>query len=455
MDEVLPDLNNVARHIRPFVVVTWAWRRAKQLADAQGRKKINIDALRDFVDRIEVIYAWSQFLANPNADLPGRRVLNNLLGARTWTFGGSAWRKRRDDREYSTALTAPINYGPGLKTLGWLRPHYQFANVLIPTAETQPALDAFEALIEDRLDHPAFSRFGSVEVRSKEAARWSKAWSLEKTTRAERVLAAEMLFGSAAPLQRRKGGALMIAAANHTGTTEKAGVTLAMAGLPSKFRPPAELRESQIAWRRVQVRQLFRLALEGLFYWILFTLEEGPKTIDALVNEAIGQLGGGQGKMPRWLESMYPAATGPTLLIDQVQEALGAYPASDLLPCIFAAISFCLREAPDHGQDFERVDRLPLYRAKQEVASLFNATGNEFVRHVIEAWILAQHAYWSVGRGLADARSRGKLLLRLKVILDEGGWTLTPGASRGSPPVPTADRLETALNLATECRLLP
>src|SRR5262249_25092302 len=28
MDQVLPGLNNVARHIRPFMVVTWAWRRA-------------------------------------------------------------------------------------------------------------------------------------------------------------------------------------------------------------------------------------------------------------------------------------------------------------------------------------------------------------------------------------------------------------------------------------------
>jgi hypothetical protein len=32
MDLVFPGLNNVARHIRPFVVVTWAWRRANQLA---------------------------------------------------------------------------------------------------------------------------------------------------------------------------------------------------------------------------------------------------------------------------------------------------------------------------------------------------------------------------------------------------------------------------------------
>ena len=28
MDRVLPGINNVGRHLRPFVVTTWAWRRA-------------------------------------------------------------------------------------------------------------------------------------------------------------------------------------------------------------------------------------------------------------------------------------------------------------------------------------------------------------------------------------------------------------------------------------------
>ena len=72
MDQVFPGLNNVARHIRPFVLVAWAWRRANQLAKSQGTKNILLDHLQDFVDRIEVIYVWSQFLRTPDADLPGR-----------------------------------------------------------------------------------------------------------------------------------------------------------------------------------------------------------------------------------------------------------------------------------------------------------------------------------------------------------------------------------------------
>ena len=100
MDQVIPGLNNVARHIRPFVVVTWAWRRAQQLAKARGADEVLVDELRDFVDRIEVIYAWSQFLRNPDADLPGRQVLAPLLRSDRWFFGGNAWRKRRAGRPY-------------------------------------------------------------------------------------------------------------------------------------------------------------------------------------------------------------------------------------------------------------------------------------------------------------------------------------------------------------------
>lgn len=92
MDLVFPGLNNVARHIRPFVVATWAWRRPNQLAQNQGKRTVPVDQLLDFVDRIDVTYVWSQFLSDSSADLPGQRVLINLLQADEWTFSGAAWR---------------------------------------------------------------------------------------------------------------------------------------------------------------------------------------------------------------------------------------------------------------------------------------------------------------------------------------------------------------------------
>src|SRR5262249_35840321 len=144
MDEVLPGLNNVARHIRPFVVVAWAWRRAYRIAQSQKLKTIGVDVLQDFVDRIEVIYVWSHLLRHPDVDLPRRLVLSSLLKKDQYTFGGGAWKMRKDVRRNSTALSAPINYGPGLKMLGWVERHPTYPDVLVPTAAAVPALDAFE-----------------------------------------------------------------------------------------------------------------------------------------------------------------------------------------------------------------------------------------------------------------------------------------------------------------------
>ena len=457
MDQVFPGLNNVARHIRPFVVVAWAWRRANQLAKDRGSDKIPVDHLQDFVDRIEVIYVWSQFLRNPEADLPGRQVLGNLLQAKEWPFGGSAWRQRREIRRYSTALTAPINYGPALKMLGWVKTHHKYSEILIPTAAASPALDAFEAKIADHLGHPAFNKFGSVVVTGKEARKWSEAWALEGVTKAEAHAMTEMLFGAGAPICRQMGGELMFAAAKHVSTINADLLRGTMAGPPSAFTPPAHLVGTWQAWRRIQVRQLFRLSLEALFYWTLVSLEGKPKGTDALVDEFLGQASSlpKRTSARKWLGAALSSATGPTELMKKIEEALNVPSVPVLAPSIAAGLAFCLADASQQEShfDFERPDRLPSFRARNEARAREEGSIKDFVRHVFESWVLAQHVYWSVGRGLADARAQGKTLLRLRIMLDEGGWTLAPGASHGSTPVPTPDRLRTMVSLARECGL--
>src|SRR5688572_21746127 len=94
MDLVIPNLNNVCRHVRPFVVVAWAWRRVVRLVEASGRGGESSEAMRDFVDRVEAIFAWSQFLRPVVADLPGRQALAFLLGREEFEFGGEAWQRR-------------------------------------------------------------------------------------------------------------------------------------------------------------------------------------------------------------------------------------------------------------------------------------------------------------------------------------------------------------------------
>jgi len=456
MDEVFPGLNNVARHIRPFVVVAWAWRRANQLAQALGVNVIKQGQLEDFVDRIEVLYVLSQVLRKKDADLPGRQYLAPWLKEAEFKFGGAKWHQRRKERRYSTALSAPINYGPGLKMLGWVSPHPQYPGVMIPNPAATPALDALEAQIADVLGHEAFSTFGPVSVTRNEAQLWADLWPLDGITDAEAQVMGELLLGSSAPVCRRLAGQLMLSAAAHVKSANAGRLRAAMAGSPSDFAPREHLLEIRDAWRRVQVRQLFRLSLEALFHWTTLTLGGPPRSIDSLVSGFLDQV-------PRparitnareWVQSLSPSNAGPTELMARIQQALAVPTDGDLPHSIAAGLGFCLMEVPHGESNPEQPERLPLSRARKEAAARGGDTVDEFMRHILESWMLAQHAYWSVGRGLADARARGRMLLRLRIILDEGGWTLTPGAPLGSLPQPTPDRLQTAITLAAECGLL-
>lgn len=454
MDEVFPGLNNVARHIRPFVVVAWAWRRGLQRAQALGLKIIKQGELQDFVDRIEVLYVLSQVLRDKEVDLPGRQYLAPWLQETEFRFGGAKWKKRREEREYSTALSAPINYGPGLKSLRWVMPHPEYAGIMIANPAASAALDALEAQLEPVLDHEVFSAFGAVAVAKEEAKDWADLWALDDVTEAEATVMGELLIGAAAPPGRRLGGQLMLAAAAHESSTDTARLRAAMAGPPSGFMPPQDLLTIRAAWRRVQVRQLFRLSLETLFYWTMLNLEGPPRSIDALVSDFLAQLPAfGSLDAGTWIAALCPAGAGPTELMTRIQEAFEESMRGDLPHRIATGLAFCLTEMSEGESQPEQPERLPLARARKEVAARARTSVPEFMRHVLEAWVLAQHGYWSVGRGLADARARGKVLLRLRIILDEGGWTLTPGAPVGAPPQPTPDRLHTAITLASECGL--
>ena len=452
MDEVLRGLNNVARHVRPFVVVTWAWRRALQLAKGTDARSTE---LQDFVDRIEVLYVLSQIVLDKTADLPGSQYLARWLDEPELTFGGPKWKKRRTERAGSTALSAPVNYGPGLKMLGWLGPHPNRPGILLPAPEVSPALESLEVALRPVLKRAAFSTLGSVTVKRKELKRWGELWALNAVTRAEADVMSKLLIGANAPLSRRLGMDLMFAASSHTKKTDPAVLRAAMAGPPAKFAPRrGELLETREKWRRLQMRQLFRLSLESLFYWMMLNLEGPPRSIETLVGAFLKLLPPrGNLKAGNWMHRQAPADLGPTELMERIREACLAANQRDLARDITLGLALCLKEAEASDPRPQQPERLPLARAQKEVAARAQDSIPEMMRHVMESWVLAQHAYWAVHRGLADARAGGRTLLRLRIILDEGGWTLTPGAPLREAPRPTPDRLETAITLAKECRL--
>ena len=142
----------------------------------------------------------------------------------------------------------------------------------------------------------------------------------------------------------------------------------------------------------------------------------------------------------------------PVEVLTAIRSALRSR--EELAAAIIAGLRHSLQEAPTEALDFETFDRLPLARARKDAECWRDLTPREFFIRALETWIMAQHTYWCVNRGLSDARGRGKTILRLRVVMDEGGWTQTPGTTLGNPPEPTPDRLDSAISLLGECQKL-
>jgi len=451
MDRVFPSINNVARHARPYVLMAWAWRRVRHILERGKHTGATDQAMRDFVDRIEALYAWSQFLNDRNTDLPGGQAMRELLDADGYEFGGPDWLIRRDVRRYSTGLISPLNYGPTLQTMGWLARADQGVGVFRTPTTLDPLLDEFEALMADELEHPVFCSFDPVMVARSDAQRWGKLWELSEPLESERVGMLARLGGDLAPKERRAGVELVRAAIADRGNeqAELGAVRARMADLPEVWAA-GEAPAAAAEWRTVQVRQAFRLALEALFYWTVDTLTDRPLHSGPLADRFLEDLG--PANLPEtsgeWLLREVER-DNPTVHLNRLQTALRAK--SGVADAIISALRHSLREAPDKAAEFEAPDRLPLAWAARDARGWASLTPREFLIRVLENWIMAQHTYWSVGRGLADARSRGKTILRLRIVMDEGGWTQTPGAVLGSAPEATPDRLETVVSLLKEC----
>lgn len=457
MDKVLPGLNNVAEMLRPFVLMTWAWRRVRVIIERDKLGGATDEDMRDFVDRIEAIYAWSQFLNDPGARLPGGQALQGLLyGAEdSYHFGGTEWTNRRDLRRTSTGLISPLNYGPGLRMMGWLVPAGP-PGVFQPNTELDAVLDEFEKGFSNILEHPAFDKLGPVTVDREEARGWGELWALSDLTSAERAAGFERLAGQQADKFRREGLELIQIAAQQVADAEDIdelveAIRELMAAPAQSWLAASELTDRALAWRRVQVRQLFRLALEATFSWALQQLVDGPQTTDMLADRfATGNDALTFERANEWL--LGEEEDNPVPLLYELTDALATRDWQNAPPAIAKALRFCLSSASLDGLDpAEPRERLSLCRAVEEFESWSDCSPAQLIGKILEIWVIAQHTYWCVGRGLADARGNAKTLLRLRVVMDEGGWSLTPGALVGAPPVATPDRLKTAYSLLQEC----
>ncbi|KAA5803570.1 septum formation inhibitor-activating ATPase [Alkalicaulis satelles] len=452
MDQVFPGLNNTARHIRPYIVVTWAWRQAAEIARKSGARTISVDLLKDFISRIEVIFAWSQFLANPETDLPGRDVLAHLLNSDSFCFAGAGWDRLRDSRTYSTALTAPINYGPSLKGLRWVVANPENTSILLPVDQENGYLADFEDALRPALEHPALSTFGPVAVAADDVRQWSKLWPMASLSTAEQQAARTRVFGEMASPPRRAAFELMKAAYQRSTSKNISEIRTMMADPGIWTSLSVDGQSAGRAWAEVQVRQLFRLAIEGLFYWMTRWIDGKPIDTSGVAEKFVRLTESRTSRASDWISGFAFPSTGVVTCLEQLDEALSGE--LDAMPqAILAGLATAISQAPDEAHSFESADRLPLSLAARQARAWSGQAPRVIMTRLMSDWVLAQHTYWAIGRGLADARSQGKSILRLKLVLEDGNWTNVPGTFQPRPN-PTPDRLETALSLAMETAAL-
>ena len=78
---------------------------------------------------------------------------------------------------------------------------------------------------------------------------------------------------------------------------------------------------------------------------------------------------------------------------------------SSLSSSIATGLAFCIVEAPEQPEAFERADRLPLARARREAKAWSQASTRDFVRHVLELWFSRSIV---IGASAAGWRMRGR-----------------------------------------------
>jgi hypothetical protein len=309
------------------------------------------------------------------------------------------------------------------------------------------ALNSLDSLLGDQRNHSAFTKFGEVTVTQADLKLWGGLWDIEKITNAECEHIATTLGGKEAPLERQHGIRLLKTAIERIGVRGDSAVRKAMCDCGAAH-DNSQLQESTAVWRGIQARQLFRLTLEALLYWATVEVSDRPSTVERMASRFLEGTPS-EHTVEAWLA--IPADPDAVDIIEPILELekllRGRVDANSLPSVIYQGLRAALAcKAIDSN---ERQDRLPLERAQTEAKSFADKSPAQFMEYILSAWAIGQHVYWSVGRGIGDARRGQDRILRLKIVPDEAGLRIVPGANNSAPRT-TPDRLSTAITLLQE-----
>lgn len=451
MDRCIPGLNNTATRLRPYTLIAWAWWKAAALARAEVGDLIEVDRLKAFVDRIEVVFAVGHLVEQDFGGLLGSDTLNGEVVSRgRYDFSSRRWRDFRVRRVLTTSLMAPVSYGPSAKEgagLGFLSPRSDGA--FAPTAEVMPAVLALDELLADVLDDPCLASLECGEVEVERMRELYEYWAMDELTDAERAVGrARLRKGDATTGRNATLDLIEKVLGEADGPLRVDEVRWAMAlDDPAPVRIGEEPNAASL-WRAVQTQQLHRLSLEALLVWLLETTVSRPHQLgelaELLMEETDHEAGSTFGD---WLVSYPGAGDGPgdpVLAIESIEEVRQRDRPDLALDGLRVALAICGEIDGDVRLYGGAPDRLPLGRARSRAERIARLPLGDGLEILLSEWVIGQHLYWAVGRS-------GDETQRLRLMLDEGGWLAFSGYGNANA---TPDRLSTLLSLAADAGML-
>lgn len=476
MDRLIPGINNVTRHVRVYTLMTWAWWQAGRVLSNNSERGIWSRDMREFVERVDAIFSWSQFLRDPKATLPGRTVLPRELNSQTdkvaYDFAKKGWDTFRKSRRNSTDLLGALQYGPSIRGVDGLRWLEARDGVFVPTKDVMPAIEAFNAMVARHLPRCLKEPRWTI-LTHKELKTVGQAWHYQTPTEQERKVFKERFYGNPELGQkevqlgrRRSTLSLMVEvlkSARAPCSVEDVRARMFGVGAPPSRDPAVE--RARKGWRVLQIRQLQRLAIEALYIAIEARLKADGSAAtadivgvlqDALADADIGSKGTTDEMLAdglaAWVANPEQAVFD---LMKELEETQRSDPTA-VPPLSIAAIA-CAHllatnalkdeDSAEFMRDFDReADRLPLGVMLQRLTELGKRPATEALSEFVEAWVFGQHLRWSLVRS-GDGQQR------LRVALDEGGWTLLR-ADQSAVFRATPDRLLSALRLCADTGLI-
>lgn len=478
MQFCLPGISNTTQHIRCYSLLCWIHWKFHELVAAKGLEEVSSEELRAYREKIEVLFTWGHKLEGVGG-VPGRDANPPSARSGSVPLDFEAW-----ERVYAnTSLMAAVQYGPSSKQtggLGFLEPLDQ--GVFRTCGLGVKLAEALERRLERARNRKHLNMLGTARGTEQEARALFQHWDIRSLERGERssfrnaFFSADAIGADSARGRRSATLALVqevLARAPEGLRVEEVRERMVLLHGLSRVRSDQRLAPAWMRWTILQVRQVQRLGLEGLFRWIQHrVLEYDEHDTDALLTAASKAL---KKSSPVLLpsESVANAAArvldGVTDLEVWMQRAkreerlslagcvarFGDAMEEDidqLLPTclhlllLVARLTDFVTELPGAKLLLKQGDeaRISLWRWNAIVHEFDSEPLRAFVLRLFEREILSQHFF------VAARRFDGGVQRLQLAIEEEGLVALTP---KTSTPAVTPDRLRSALSLMSECGL--